>query len=266
MKKILITGAGPGGLAAGLLLSARGFDVHIFEKNTTPGGRSRRISLGEYHFDMGPTFLMYIDVLKDIFTSSGFDLLEELTLKRLDPLYTLYFPQQTLTLSADTTKNREMFETLGHQAGRAYEKWLSDQGLAFNAFRPILEKPFASFSNLFQPDVLKALPYLHPFKSVYTRLKSYCSLKPFIHTLSFQAKYLGMVSFKAPSIFTMLPYLEHALGLYHVEGGINRIHEKMAQLIMKCGGNVAYASPVKHISGEDGVAKGVMLDNEEKYR
>ncbi len=259
MKKIIIVGAGPGGLAAGLMLSSRGFDVHIYEKNERPGGRSRRISLGDYHFDLGPTFLMYLEVLKEIFSSSGFDLHEELTLKRLDPLYKLFFPQVEMTLSSDTNKNRDLYEGLGRGAGKAYEKWLMDQKKKFNALRPIMEKPFPSFLNALNIDVLKALPQLHPFTSVYSHLKSYCSLEPFIHSLSFQAKYLGMASSKAPSIFTILPYLEHALGLYHVEGGINRIHDKMAALIAKQGGQLHYASPVTEILVENGIARGVKL-------
>ena len=32
MKKIAIIGAGPGGLSAGMVLSKKGYELHIFEK------------------------------------------------------------------------------------------------------------------------------------------------------------------------------------------------------------------------------------------
>lgn len=80
MKKVAIIGAAPGGLAAGLLLKKKGFDVTIYEKEARVGGRSRRITLDGYHFDLGPTFLMYIDILKDVFKRSGFDLEKKLNL------------------------------------------------------------------------------------------------------------------------------------------------------------------------------------------
>ena len=58
-KHIVIVGAGPGGLCAGMLLSRRGFKVSIFEKNQEVGGRNRPIRLGEgFVFDTGPTFLL----------------------------------------------------------------------------------------------------------------------------------------------------------------------------------------------------------------
>lgn len=39
-KKIVIVGAGPGGLSAGMLLTHKGFDVEMFEKEMIPGGRN----------------------------------------------------------------------------------------------------------------------------------------------------------------------------------------------------------------------------------
>ena len=57
-KKIVIIGAGPGGLTAGMILAHRGFDVHIYEKDAIVGGRNALIKLGDYSFDTGPTFLM----------------------------------------------------------------------------------------------------------------------------------------------------------------------------------------------------------------
>jgi len=55
-KRIVIIGAGPGGLAAGMILAHRGFDVTIVEKGSKVGGRTSEIKLGEYSFDTGPTF------------------------------------------------------------------------------------------------------------------------------------------------------------------------------------------------------------------
>ena len=66
-KKILIVGAGPGGLAAAMLLAHRGFDVRVFEKADQPGGRTSELKLGDYRFDVGPTFFMMKFILDEIF-------------------------------------------------------------------------------------------------------------------------------------------------------------------------------------------------------
>ncbi|HEQ78793.1 MAG TPA: FAD-binding protein [Euryarchaeota archaeon] len=62
-KRIAIVGAGPGGLTAGMILASKGFDVTIFEKESSVGGRNAEIKLDNYLFDTGPTFLMMKFVL-----------------------------------------------------------------------------------------------------------------------------------------------------------------------------------------------------------
>ena len=59
-KKVIIIGAGPGGLSCGMILAKHGFDVSIFEKRDIIGGRNGYIQAGEYKFDIGPTFFCII--------------------------------------------------------------------------------------------------------------------------------------------------------------------------------------------------------------
>ncbi|MDP3839709.1 MAG: NAD(P)-binding protein, partial [Methylococcales bacterium] len=66
-KHIVIIGAGPGGLCAGMLLSKRGFKVSIFEKNSDVGGRNRPINQDGFVFDTGPTFLLMKYILDEMF-------------------------------------------------------------------------------------------------------------------------------------------------------------------------------------------------------
>lgn len=258
MKKIHVIGAGPGGLASALLLQKQGFEVTIFEKDHRVGGRSKRVTLGDYHFDLGPTFLMYIDVLKEIFSRAGFDLFKELELIELETLYHLHFKNQIIVLTNNRTKNALMYDKLKPGLGNAYLRWYKDQEIKLDKLKPILEKPFPSFFHLLRKDVLKAIPIVHPFKSVYSLLKTYDKDPLFIHSLSFQAKYLGMASYQAPSIFTMLPYLEHHTGLYHVKGGLNQINEVMAKLFVKLGGTLKLNSKVDEIVIENKEVKGIM--------
>lgn len=263
MKKIAIIGAGPGGLAAGLCLINQGYDVTIFEKDDRVGGRSKRLTLGVYHFDLGPTFLMYLDVLKEVFKRAGYELEQELKLMRLDPLYRLVFPEQTLELRKDPSENIHVFNNITPGLGDAYQRWIHDQEEKFHAIKPILEKPFPNVFHLFRKDVLKAAHHVHPFQSVYRRLSTYSTDPLFIHSLSFQAKYLGMASYQAPSIFTILPYLEHAGGLYHVMGGLNQINETMASLFQSRGGKLRLSTPIKEVIVEKKGVKSLLTAYDE---
>ncbi|MFA5484213.1 MAG: NAD(P)-binding protein, partial [Candidatus Cloacimonadaceae bacterium] len=70
-KEVLIVGAGPGGLTAGMLLQHNGYNVSILEKADRVGGRNARIDLGNFKFDTGPTFLMMKFILDEMFDAVG---------------------------------------------------------------------------------------------------------------------------------------------------------------------------------------------------
>jgi len=84
-QRIIIVGAGPGGLATAIRLAERGYQVEIFEAVDRPGGRMRGFSLGNYHFDTGPTILQVPRVYDDLFQSVGLRFSDYVTLVRLDP-------------------------------------------------------------------------------------------------------------------------------------------------------------------------------------
>ena len=90
-KKIVIVGAGPGGLAISMLLANCGLDVTLLEKQGQVGGRTGQIKQDGFTFDIGPTFFLYPPVIEDIFERCGFDFWAEVPMKKLDPMYRLMF-------------------------------------------------------------------------------------------------------------------------------------------------------------------------------
>ena len=70
-QKVVIIGAGPGGLSAAMILANRGFDVTVVEKADRVGGRTAEMKLGDYSFDLGPTFLHQKFALDEIFAETG---------------------------------------------------------------------------------------------------------------------------------------------------------------------------------------------------
>ena len=70
-KKVVIVGAGPGGLTAGMLLASKGYAVEIFETKDQVGGRNGTFSGQGFTFDIGPTFLMMLHILEEMFALTG---------------------------------------------------------------------------------------------------------------------------------------------------------------------------------------------------
>ncbi|WP_433944381.1 phytoene desaturase family protein [Paenibacillus sp. SN-8-1] len=90
-RRAIVVGADPGGLAAAMLLTSQGYEVEVLEKNDCVGGRSSRVTLGDYHFDRGATFLMMPHLLEELFTAAGRSLGDYVVMKKLNLLYSLHF-------------------------------------------------------------------------------------------------------------------------------------------------------------------------------
>src|SRR5690606_18198788 len=90
-KEIVIIGAGPGGLAAAMLLNLTGARVTVLERKEVVGGRTAAMQVDGFRFDTGPTFFLYPRILEEIFAACGRRLTDEVELVRMDPLYRLVF-------------------------------------------------------------------------------------------------------------------------------------------------------------------------------
>ena len=88
---ITVVGAGPGGLAAAMLLAHQGAAVRVVERRDRVGGRCSAIEADGFRFDVGPTFFLYPRVLEEIFATVGYDLWSEVPMTRLDPQYRVAF-------------------------------------------------------------------------------------------------------------------------------------------------------------------------------
>src|SRR5687768_16052751 len=103
--RVVIVGAGLGGLATAIRLAAAGREVTILEREDYPGGRAGKLSLSGYEFDTGPTVLTMPSLLEDLLGTLGEDLSAWLPMTRLDPAYRAHFPDgSTLDVIADTAR------------------------------------------------------------------------------------------------------------------------------------------------------------------
>ena len=90
-RSVIIIGAGPGGLAAALLLGRAGLNVRVVERLPRVGGRCSAVEADGFRFDLGPTFFLYPQVLERIFRLVGRDLHKQVPMVRLDPQYRVVF-------------------------------------------------------------------------------------------------------------------------------------------------------------------------------
>lgn len=258
-KHIVVVGAGPGGLTAAMILAYRGFRVTVCEAQSRVGGRNGAIELGPYTFDIGPTFLMLKDILDEVFREAGGNADELMDMRRLEPMYRLQFQGNYLEPSTDHEKMKSEIARVfpGHED--RYDKFFSQEQKRFHYLFPCLQKSYHRLRTMFAPDLLKAVPYLAAGKSLYDVMYGLFGNQDLALTFTFQAKYLGMSPWECPGLFSIIPYIEHAFGIFHPIGGLSRISDTMADQARANGAEIRLNAPVEKIVVKDRQAKGVRL-------
>ena len=247
-----------------MLLAQRGVDVKVFEKQPVIGGRNAEVRLGEYRFDLGPTFLMMKFLLDELFEEANRKLSDYIDCRPLDPMYKLQFAGRSMHVYSDPARMRAEIERVFPGEGGSLDRFLSRESVRFRKLYPCLQKPYDSPLSLFSPTLLAALPHIAPGRSLHNVLSSYFRAEELRLAFTFQSKYLGMSPWDCPGLFTMIPYTEHAHGVYHVQGGLCRISDAMAQVAREYGASIHTSQPVRRVLTKGRRAVGVELESGEK--
>jgi phytoene desaturase len=257
-KRVLIIGAGPGGLAAAMLLAKAGLSVTVLERLPHVGGRTSTAQVQGFSFDLGPTFFLYPRVLEEIFAATGHDLRSEVKLIRLDPQYRLVFGAGgELQATADVQRMEQSIAALSPGDSASFHRFLDDNRVKFRGFLPCLESPFLGWRATLTPRLLRLLPLLRPWRSLDRELKTYFADPRVRMAFSFQSKYLGMSPFQCPSLFSILCFLEYEYGVFHPVGGCGALTRAMARIATDLGADILLDEPVEAILFEGHRATGV---------
>ncbi|MBC8165351.1 MAG: phytoene desaturase [Bryobacteraceae bacterium] len=256
--EIIVIGAGPGGLAASMLLARAGMSVRVLERKSRVGGRTSTIVSDGFRFDTGPTFFLYPRILEEIYSSEGRDFRREVPMVRLDPQYRLVFGAggEMLATPRIEAMEREIAGICPADAPH-FRRFLTDNREKLERFRPCLESAFLNWRGVFSPHMLKLLPLLRPWMSLDQELSQYFSDQRLRLAFSFQSKYLGMSPFRCPSLFSILAFLEYESGVWHPMGGCGAVSTAMAQAAGDLGAKIQLNEPVEKIHFEGRRAVGV---------
>lgn len=257
-RRVIIIGAGPGGLATAMLLAKAGVDVTVLEKQPHVGGRTSLIEGNGYRFDLGPTFFLYPQILQEIFQEVGRDLYKEVPMVKLDPQYRIIFGAGG-ELNATPSIDRMMAEIakLSPDDAPNFRRFMEYNRVKLEKFAPCLQTPFSGWSSLLNLRLLMLLPFLKPWKSLHAELADYFKDPRLQLAFTFQSKYLGMSPFQCPSLFSILSFLEYEHGIWHPTGGCNSITVNMARVAQELGAKIELNTPVEEILFQGRRAVGV---------
>ena len=246
--RVVIVGAGPGGLASAMLLANAGLEVTVLEKRSTVGGRTSTIEQDGFKFDVGPTFFLYPQVLREIFALTGHSLEKEVPMFRLDPQYRLVFGSGgQVDATPDVERMKAEIAKISPADAARLEAYFRDNREKLQRFTPILQTAFESWRDLVRPEMLRMLPLVRPWRSLDSDLRKYFQDERIRLGFSFQSKYLGMSPFSCPSLFSILSFLEYEHGVFHPVGGCGAVTKAMARIAESMGVRIRRDTPVEEL-------------------
>ena len=261
-KHILVVGAGPGGLTGAMLLAHRGFRVTVVEKADRVGGRNGELVLdGGYSFDVGPTFLHQKFCLDEIFAETGSRAEDYLDFVDLNPMTRLSWGDTSLHTFSDSTRMAAELERVFPGSSPGFHRYMAEQADKFRRIYPCLQRPYHKLSSYLSPGLLRALPDVLTTRSVHDVLGDYFDDERLKLAFTFQAKYLGMSPWHCPALFSILSFTEYRFGVYHVQGGLNRIPQAMAKHFESLGGELRLSSPVRELLMEGRRLTGALMED-----
>ena len=246
---VVVVGAGPGGLACSMLLAKAGINVTILEKSDDVGGRTRVFEKDGFKYDNGPTFFHYPEIAEEIFEALGLDAREELGLIELNPNYRLVFGAGgSINASTDLEDMvSQIGELCGEDNANGFRRYIEDNRTKLKLSKNCLNTPWSGPTDLLSRRALRVAKVLRPWRSVSSDLSKMFTDERMQLAMSFQTKYLGMSPFQAPSLFTILAFLEYEHGIFHAKGGLGSITERMADIAIGLGADIQLSTPVEEL-------------------
>lgn len=261
-KKVAIIGAGVSGLASGVRLLNDGYEVELYEKNDTIGGRMGFIEEQGFRFDLGPTILMMPHLYNEVFEYCQKDPRDYIKMERLDPIYKVYFADEsTHEASSELSQFIITLEALGEEEAHGYLAYLADVYKRYLvAKNHFIDRSFRKRSDFYNPKTLWQGLKLRTFDNAYDSVGRFVKNQKLQELLSFQTLYIGISPFNGPSIYTIIPMVELVYGVWFLKGGMRSMVEAMKKLFLEMGGRLFLSAPVDKIIMKGDRAQGLSVN------
>lgn len=267
--KVIVIGAGMGGLSAAIRLQYAGYQVELFEKQDIPGGKMHQIKADGHQFDVGPTLVMMPEVYQSVFHDVGKNPDDYIPLIKLEPMYHVYFkgtPYRKYSVNNNLIDLMETFEAKGQDNALGFLKYMSAiyerYQIALNHF---IRRPFRNKTDMYNPFMLRQALKLKTFDSASDMMGKFIPDYDLQNMLSFQTLYIGVSPTDGPSLYNIIPMIELLYGVWTFEGGMYTMAEQMAKLFQELGGTIHYNSPVEEILIVDKAVQGVQVQGAKHY-
>jgi phytoene desaturase len=264
VSRVVVIGAGLGGLATAARLAVRKHDVLILEQSDRTGGKLAVYERDGFAFDTGPSLFTLPAVYRDLFLKTGGPLEKAVDLQPVEPGFGYHFADGSFVVvpGVDPARCAQAFgDAFG---GTAREDWLALIDRSARMWRitrePFLQSPLAGWRTLLalakDPSDVRTVAPRTSLRDLGTQYLNDPRLR---QVLDRYATYSGSDPRAAPAVLATIPYIEETFGAWHVGGGVGRLGQALTQRCHELGVAIRLNSDVAAIDVRDGSVSGVRL-------
>lgn len=250
VARVVVVGAGLGGLAAAARLAAHGHDVTVCEQADTVGGKLGWAEHEGFAFDTGPSLLTWPDQLRRLFAATGAPLEETLALQPVAPTDHRFTDGSRLHLDDDLGPGwRRLLD-------RARRVWDATE-------EPFLSRPLHGARTLAalaaRPGGLRDVATIAPGTSLRALAQAHLDDPRHVALVDRMATYTGSDPRRAPAALASVLHLELTGGSWYTPGGLRRVVDAVADRARERGARLLTGTRVVEVLVNGGRAAGVRL-------
>lgn len=267
--RVVVVGAGFGGLSAAAHLVGSGHEVTVVERETRPGGRAGVVREEGFVLDAGPTVLTMPDLVEATFAAAGRDMAQYVTIEPVDPMYRAVFADGSVLHArrgrdAMREEIREFASARDAGAFGEFCDWVTE--LYQLEMRRFIDKNYDSALDVLRPwRAVLELVRMGAFGRLDERVASFFEDERLRRVFSFQSLYAGLAPHDALAIYSVITYMDMVAGVYAPRGGTAALAAGLARAVRDAGASFRYSTPVTRILRRgDGSVTGVELGGGER--
>ena len=258
----IIIGSGLAGIACSIRLALQGWQVAVYEANSTPGGKIATFTQNGFRFDQGPSLFTMPNLVDELFTLASKNPRNYYQYQRL-PIACRYFYEDSTILTAYTDPQKlakELSAKLSVDEA-VVKNYLTRSAQLFTLTKNIfLERSLHRWDTYFNRDTLKLLTHLFQMPligSLHSNNRLQLEHPKLIQLFDRFATYTGSDPYRTSGMLQVIPHLEHNLGAFLPDGGMYTLVQSLIKLATELGVKYYYNTQVEEILLENRQARGI---------
>lgn len=255
-RRVVVVGAGLGGISAAISLAQEGYRVTLLDKNDWLGGKLSELKQDGYTFDLGPSILTLPHYFERLFERSGRRMEDYIPMRTVRPHWRCFFEDgETVDLTPDRQRMDAQLRQVGEDP-KNFHRFLDYSGQLYDlTAEGYFEQGLDTAAEFREFYGLWNFPKFDLLRSMHQGVGRFLKTRRMRDVMDFFIKYVGSSALRAPAFMNSMPTIQFRYDLWYVDGGMYNLARGLERLLEEIGVEVHLGVEIRRIC-KDGAQGG----------